>query len=198
MEDALQLSLEDDVIALLDGESALAVYPSSNGDLPVVVDYVLEVDDEQEARRLIERLGALLELSESGSVEQVTVAGLQATRMDFSEAGFSLYWAVFDGKLAVSTEGESGLGALRADTPRLADDAAYSAALDAAEAPDDVAALVYSDVETAVPFFLELAEEEGEEVDAKTRRNLEPLRSLVMYTGEDDAGLRLSGFLAIE
>ena len=197
-EAALGFSIENDLIALLDGESALAVYPNEGGDLPVVVDYVLEVEDEAKARRLMERFGALLEVGESGRAVKTKVGDLQATRLDFTEEGISIYWAVYDGKLAVSSEGERGLGMLRDDSPRLADDQAYSAALDGAGAPDDVAGLVYLDLETAIPYFADYAEAEGDELDAETRRNLEPLKSFVAYASEEEGGLRASGFLGIE
>ncbi len=197
-EAALGFSVEDDLIALLDGESALAVYANDGGELPVVVDYVLDVDDEAKARRLMQRLGGLLELAESGRSVETKVGDLDATRLEFTDEDFSLYWAVFDGKLAISTEGERGLGALRGERARLADDDAYTAALDGAGAPDDVAAVVYSDLATAIPYFIDVAEDEGDDVDAKTRRNLEPLKSFVAYATEEDTGLRVAGFVGIE
>jgi uncharacterized protein DUF3352 len=193
-EKAFGFSIENDVLPLLHGEVAVAVYgAASSGVIPVTVDVVVAVDDEAKARQLMEKVGALLELGDTGTVTKVQVGGTQATELRFTGEGFSLFWLVADGKLEISTS-RAGLEALRASTPRLADDDAYTSALDAAGAPDKVVGLLYSDLQTAIPFFVSL---DGSSVDAETRANLKPLKAAVATASEDGKTLHASGFLAI-
>jgi uncharacterized protein DUF3352 len=193
IEKALGFSIENDVLPLLAKEVAFGVYGEATGGLPVTVDAVLTVEDEAKARQLMDRLGALLELGGSGKASKVQVGDVQATEVHFNDGGISIFWVVDDGRLEISTSRE-GLEKLRGSSPRLADDDAYTAALDAAQAPDEVAALVYSDLQTAVQFFGSLA---GAEPDAETRANLKPLRSIVATETEDGGTLHVSGFLGI-
>jgi hypothetical protein len=192
-EQALGFSLENDLLPLLSGEVALAIYGEASGTIPVTVDVLLAVDDEANARRLMDRFGALLELGDTGTVTKVQVGDTQATELHFTEENFSVLWLVRDGKLEISTS-RAGLEALRASTPRLADDEAYTSALGSADAPDKVVALAYSDLQTAVPFFISLA---GSEVDAETRANLKELKSVVTSVSANGDTLHISGFLGI-
>ena len=193
VEKALGLSLEKDVLPLISGEVALALYGVASGDIPVTVDVLVAVDDEADARRLMERLGALLELGDSGTTTKLQIGGVQATELTFAGQDVSVFWLVDDGKLQLSTS-RAGLEALQASSPRLADDAAYKDALDASGAPGEVIGLAYADLRTAVPFFVSL---EGEDVDADTRANLEPLQSVVASVTQDGDVVRTSGFLGI-
>ncbi len=190
-ERALGLSLEDDVIALLDGELALAVYPETGGPLPVAVDLLLAVDDEAKAERLMERLEALAELGDVGQGSATTIAGVDAHELRFTGEDFSIFWAVSDGKLAVASS-PGAFEKLHADSGRLADDPAYGEALETAGVPDRVGAIVYSDIAASAPSLLELAGDD-EEIQ-ELRANLAALRWAIFYGSGD----RFSGFVRIE
>ncbi len=191
LEKLVGLSLEDDILPLLGGEIAIAVYSGASGQLPVTIDLLLEVDDEDEARRVMDRLGALAELGAGGRALETKVGELDATELQIQ--GMSIVWAVADGRLMITT-GREALEALQAGTPRLADDEAYTAALDRAEAPDEVIGLVYSDLEALVPLALGFAGG----LDPEVRANLEPLRSALLFGTADGDDVTVSGFVGID
>jgi hypothetical protein len=193
VEQALGLSIDNDVLPLLKKEIAVGVYGEASGGLPVTVDAVLSVDDDDKTRRLMERLGALLELGGSGKATKVEVGGVQATQLTFTDGSFSILWVVDDGRLEVSTSRE-GLEKLRADSGRLAEDSTYKAALEAGKVPDEVSTLLYSDLSAAVSFFTSLPDSG---VDAETRANLQHLRSVVLSSTEHGTDVDVSGFLSI-
>jgi hypothetical protein len=193
VEKALGLSIENDVLPLLKKEVAVGVYGEASGGLPVTVDAVLSVDDDDKTRRLMDRLGALLELGGSGKATKVEVGGVQATQLTFTDGSFSILWVVDDGRLEVSTSRE-GLEKLRADSGRLAEDSTYKAALEAGKVPDEVSTLLYSDLSAAVSFFTSLPDSG---VDAETRANLQHLRSVVLSSTEHGTDVDVSGFLSI-
>ncbi|MFN2469842.1 MAG: DUF3352 domain-containing protein [Gaiellaceae bacterium] len=196
-EAALGFSLEDDVLPLLAGEAALVLYDEPSAGLPVTVDYVLDVGDEEEkARRLMERVVALVELGEVGTGNKVTIDGFEGNEIHFMSEDISIFWAVYDGTLAI-TSSRDALAALRDDTPRLADDQAYGDALDAADVPDEVVALTYLNLPTATPLLLDQIEKDGTEITSEVRGNLQALRSTVSYATTEDVGIRLSGFVGI-
>ena len=193
LEQALGFSIESDVLPLIGGEVAVALYgQASSTSVPVTVDIVLAVDDEEKAERLLDRVGALVALGGSGASRKLPIGGETATQLTIS--GVSLYWLVTDGQVRISTT-QAGLEALQASTPRLADDSAYTSALEAAGAPDKVIALLYSDLEDAVIPFAETLE--PEELDAETRENLKALKTAVTTVTADGENLEFSGFLGI-
>jgi hypothetical protein len=193
VEQALGFSIDDDVLPLLKKEIAVGVYGEATGGLPVTVDVVLRVDDEDKARRLMERVGALLELGGTGKAMKVQVGDVQATKLTFTDGSFSVLWVVDDGKLEVSTSRE-GLEKLRASSARLADDDTYNAAREAGKVPDKVSALIYSDLSAGIPFFTSLPDSGA---DAETRANLQHLRSAILSETEDGTNIDISGFLTI-
>jgi hypothetical protein len=192
IEQALGLTLEGDVLPLFKGELGVGVYGAASGSIPVTVDAVLTVDDEAKASRLMDRLGALVQLGGNGSTAKVQVGDVEATELKLS-GEFSLFWVVDDGKLELSTS-KAGLEQLRGSDNRLADDSAYTSQLSAADVPDEVTGLVYSDLQTTVPFVLSLA---GTAVDQEVKDNLAPLRSIVASGTTDDGATILSGFVGI-
>jgi len=193
VEKALGLTLNEDVFPVLDNESAVGVYgASSGGSLPVTIDVAVKAD-EAKATKLMERVGALLELGGSGKAATVNVNGLHATELTFTGQGISVLWAVIDGKLLISTS-RAGLAALHDGSGKLADDTAYTDALSAADVPSKVSLLLYSDLQTAVPFVIQAG---GSSVDAETRANLKPLRSVVASATQDGDSYVLSGFVGI-
>jgi hypothetical protein len=194
VEKALGLTLNDDVLPVLKGELAVGVYGVSSGAaLPVTIDVAVKVDDEAQATKLMQRVGALLALSGSGKTTTVQVGGLTVTELTFSGQDISVLWAVTDGKLLVSTS-RAGMAALAGSSGKLADESAYTGALKAADVPSKVSFLLYSDVQTAVPFFIQAG---GSSVDAETRANLKPLRSVVASATQDGNSYILSGFVGI-
>jgi Protein of unknown function (DUF3352) len=194
IERALGLTLEGDVLPLFSKEVGLGVYGEASGaGIPVTVDAILTLDDEAKARHLMERLGALLELGGYGTTAKVEVGGLQATEIRFKGEDFSLLWVVDSGKLWISTS-KAGLETLLGATNRLADDPAYRSQLDAADVPDEVTSLLYADLQTAVPFVLDFA---GDDVDAETRANLKPLRSVVASSSQHGDTVHVGGLVGI-
>ncbi len=192
-EKLLGLSLRSDILPLLGGEVALALYPAS-GQLPVTVDLVMEVDDEDEARRLADRLTGLAEVSGSGKATKVEVGDLDATELTLD--GVSIYWAIWDGRLAI-TSSRQALEALDSDGQKLADDDAYKAALERADVPDEVVSLMYSSLEDAIPLVMGLAPATGAEAD-EVRENLEPLQTALVYGTADGDDVTASGFIGID
>lgn len=193
---ALGLSLERDVLPLLEGEGGLAVY-ASESDLaaagrgrPAVV-LALEVEDEQRALdtvdRVVERASAFL-----GSVERTddTEIGGVAVRTVSLDGGELLY-AAFDGKL-VLTSASGPLEAMLGDGgDALADDAAYAEARDAAGVPDETVGFAYANVDAIVEGL-------AVEAPADVRENLEPLGAVFVHGSRDDEETAVEGFLGID
>lgn len=193
VERALGLTLNDDVFPVLDNESAVGVYGAPSGEsLPVTIDVAVKAD-EAKATKLMERLGALLELSGSGKASTVDVNGLHATELTFSGQRISVLWAVIDGKLLISTS-RAGMAALHGSSDKLAQDAAFTDALGAANVPSKVSLLLYSDLQAAVPYFIQVG---GASVDAETQANLKPLRSVVASATQDGDSYNVSGYIGI-
>ena len=193
VEKALGLTLDDDVFPVLDDESAVGVYGAPSGTaLPVTIDVAVKAD-EAKATKLMERVGALLELGGSGKASTVDINGLHATELTFSGQDISVLWAVSDGKLLISTS-RAGMATLHGSSGKLADDTAYTDALSAAAVPSKVSLLLYSDLQTAVPFFIQAG---GGSVDTETQANLKPLRSVVASATQDGDSYILSGFVGI-
>jgi hypothetical protein len=193
IEQALGLTLNDDILPVLDNELAVGVYGLSSGaSLPVTIDVAAKVD-EAKATKLMQRVGALLELGGSGKASTVNVGGLQATELTFTGQDISVLWAVTGGKLLVSTS-RAGMAALNGSSGRLADDSAYTDALSAADVPSKVSMLLYSDLQAAVPFAVQAG---GGSVDAETQANLKPLRSVVASATQDGDSYVVSGFVGI-
>jgi hypothetical protein len=194
VEKALGLTLNDDVLPVLKNELAVGVYGDASGaSLPVTLDVAVKVDDEAKATKLMQRIGALVELGGSGKTSSVEVNGLTATELTFTGQDISVLWAVTGGKLLVSTS-KAGMAGLAGTSGKLADDTAYTDALSAADVPSKVSFLLYSDLQTAVPFAVQVG---GGSVDAETQANLKPLRSVVASATQDGDSYILSGFVGI-
>jgi hypothetical protein len=141
----------------------------------------------------MQRIGALLALSGSGKTTTVSVGSLSVTELTFSGQDISVLWVVKDGTLLVSTS-RAGMAALAGGSNKLADDSAYTQALSAADIPSKVSFLLYADLQTAVPFFVNMG---GSSVDPETKANLKPLRSVVASATQDGDSYVLSGFVGI-
>jgi Protein of unknown function (DUF3352) len=193
-EQALGFSVERDLLPLFANEGGAAVYRGTP--LPRIT-FALQVDDESKARRVLQRLGALGQLAGATTTRRFTVAGVRGTEIEFTQLGFSIFHAVFDGKLVVASS-EEGIGALRSGGKKLAGDAVYREATEAAGLPDEVLSYLYFNLEEGLSAAFDFAEERGATVPADARANAEPLRSLLLYGDKDGTRTRFTGFLAID
>ncbi|MBD0291285.1 MAG: DUF3352 domain-containing protein [Thermoleophilia bacterium] len=199
---ALGVSLDEDLLPLFAGETALAVYPAEGGAQagagrpPAAVLLATDVEDEARAREVADRLAARASAFLDGvTVTDVDIAGIRAKRVNVrGEASF--FYAVFDGKLVLSSSAE-GIEGLRGDGPRLDEDEAFSNARERAGAPDETSGLAYVDVARALR--LALASPFGSDLPPDARANLEPLRSLLFWSVRDgDERSRVEGLVGID
>jgi uncharacterized protein DUF3352 len=193
-ETALGFSLEDDLFPLFKQEGAVALYRSSS-EIPGVT-FLLDVEGEEEkARNVVTRLGALVQLGDQGAMRKLTIEGVEVTQLSFPGETFSVFLGVSEGTLIVSTTEAGFREALGAETP-LADDEVFEQAREAAELPDDSIGFLYVNLNVALDFFLDMAPEG--EIDPQVRPNVEPLESALLYGQRDGNRVLLSGFLTIK
>jgi hypothetical protein len=190
-EQGFGFSIENDLLPLLENEGAIAVYPDRP--LPAVV---VALDDAGERGvRLLDRVGALLELGQEGSTGQEQVEGLTVKQLRIE--GISIFYADVNGIL-VASNNRARLLETNRDGPKLSDDRDYQAALEGAEAEGGTIAFLYGNLEEGLPYVFDFAEREGETVPREVRENVEPLRSLLLSATQEGNRFELSGFLAIE
>jgi hypothetical protein len=205
IESALGLSVEEDVLPLFEGETAVAVYPAAEAQAaalqegsplaPPLVTLVTEVDDEERARGVADQIAALSRLGGGAQTEDVEIAGVRAKRVTLE--GAEILYAVFDG-LLVATTGEEGISRLREEGDRLADDQEFGDVREAAGAPGETTGFLYADVGQAIELAFSFAESFGGEADDEARENLEPLRSLFFWGEVDGDMIGVEGFLRID
>lgn len=192
-ETALGFSLEEDLFPLFKQEGAVAVYRGS-GTTPRVT-FLLDVEGEEEnARNVINRLGALLQLGQEGAVRKLQIEGVEVTQLSAPGEVFVVFLGVSDGSLIASTTQAGFREALGPDTP-LAEDAVYAQAREAAEMPDESIGFLYFNLNQAFDSFAGLS---GQEVDPEVRQNVEPLESTLLYAERDGNRIVFSGFLTIK
>jgi Protein of unknown function (DUF3352) len=196
IEDALGFELESDLFPLFSKEGAIAVYRGGEPTPNVLL--VLSVPDEAKAQRVVDRLAALASLSGESS-RTIRVHGVDAKEITIAEAGISVFAAVTDGKAFV-TSSKAELERALGDTEKLADDAVYREARDAAGAPGETAGFVYANLEGGLPpLFFKLADLAAPgSITSEVRANTKPLRSAVFYAKQDGKRTSLSGFLTIK
>jgi hypothetical protein len=160
------------------------------------VTFLLDVEGEEEkAQNVINRLGALLQLSEGeGSVRKLTIEGVQVTQLSFPGEELSVFLGVSDGALIASST-EAGFREALTNNEALSGDAAFEQAREAAELPDESLGFLYVNLNQALDYILDLT---GEEVDPEVRTNVEPLESALLYGERDGNRVLLSGFLTIK
>ena len=190
-EQAFGFSIENDLLPLLQNEGAFAIYPGRP--LPT---FVLAIaGDEEKAVRLMDRLGALLELGGSGAAEERQVEGI--TIKELTIEGTSIFYAALEGVFLASNT-QAGVLDANGDGPKLADDELYQSAREGTEAEGGTIGFVYGNLEEGLPYVLDFAEDQGETVPPEVRPNIEPLKSLLFSSTQDGNRFELSGFLAIE
>jgi hypothetical protein len=183
----------EDVFGLLDGEGAIALYPTESGS-PAFL-FVAQVSDESKASSILDRLATLAAASGSLDVRSVQVGSVEAKEIDVS--GMSVYVAVFDGKL-VTTNSRSALEKMQGSGPKLADDSAYKTAVAQAGVPEETSGFVYADTKEALEYAFSYAEALGATVPPVAKENTAPLRGLLLYGSKDGGDLTLTGFLGIQ
>jgi len=203
----LGVSIEEDILPLFDEETAIVVYPPSEGAEPVspavpfaipTAALITQVEDEEQALATADRIAErVTSFADGTEVEVLDIAGVEARRVA-TGGPVDVFFAVFDGKLVVATSPE-GIEAALGDDASLTDDETFSGAREAAGAPNETTGISYVDVADGIDYFLELYESgEGEAVPPDVRENLEPLRSLFFWSETDDDRYTFEGFLGIE
>jgi Protein of unknown function (DUF3352) len=200
LETALGFSLEEDLFPLFSEEGAIALYQASEINPGVTI--MLDVEGEEDkARNVINRLGALLQLAGGeGTVRKLTIDGVEVTnlRVRHVDQAFEVFVGISDGVLIVSSTEAGFRDALSVDEA-LSDDEQFDQAKEAAELPDENLGYVYLDLNQALEFILDLsALGAGDSVDPEVRANLEPLESVLFYGTRDGNRVLLSGFLTIK
>ena len=202
---ALGVSIENDLLPLVAGEGALAVYRAPESQLAQnateigipTVTLVTSVEDEAKARATVDKIARRASaFADEVDVEETRIDGVAASRVTIGPQA-TIFYAVFEGKLVV-TSSEQGILGLREEGTRLADDPVYKGAREAAGAPDEGNGFVYANLAEAVTYFLRLAETSGEHVPPDVRANLEPLHSLFFYGTANDDKFTFEGFLEVE
>jgi hypothetical protein len=191
-EQAFGFSVENDLLPLLENEGAFAIYPGEP--LPA---FVLALADGERAVRLMDRLGALLELSQEGTTRQEEVGGVTVKELVFPDEGFSIFYAAIEGVFVASNVRASVL-APNDDGPKLADDPLYQDAREGADAEGGTIGFAYGNLEEGLPYAFDFAEEQGDTVPQDARENSEPLQSFLVSVTQDGDRFELSGFLAIK
>jgi hypothetical protein len=190
-EQGFGFSVEEDVLPLLENEGAVAVYPDRP--LPAVVVALDDPDDR--AVRLLDRVGALIELGEEGSTSQEQVEGLNVRQLRIE--GVSIFYARVDG-VFVASNSRARLLETNRDGPKLASDRDYQAARDGLQAEGGTIGLLYGNLQEGLPYVFDFVEEGGDSVTREVRENVEPLRSFLISVTQAGNRLEFSGFLTIE
>jgi hypothetical protein len=189
------VSVEGDLVPILAGEGAVAVYPAAAGAKLPGLALVLKLQDEQKVKNLLDQLASVLRLSGGVTVTATSIAGAPVQKIVVQ--GVTIYAGVFDGMLVV-TNAEGIVSGLRAKGDKLADDPLYSQAADSAGLPDEVLGFVYADLQHGLPSVLDFAEQNGASIPAEARANTKPLQSLLLYTTGSSDSYSFGGFLAIQ
>jgi hypothetical protein len=190
-EQGFGFSIENDLLPLLENEGAVAVYEDEP--LPAVVVALDDPDDR--AVRLLDRVGALLELGDEGSTSQEQVEGLTVKQLRIE--GVSIFYARLDG-VFVASNSRARLLETNRDGPKLSEDRDYLAAREGLDAEGDTIAFLYGNLQEGLPYVYEFVEREGDAVPQDVRENTAPLRSLLISATEAGNRFEFSGFLAIE
>lgn len=189
-EQGFGFSVERDLLPLLENEGAVAVY--ADQPLPAVVVALDDPDDR--AVKLLDRVGALVELGNEGSTSQEQVEGLTVKQLRLE--GVSIFYAWENG-VFVASNIRARLLETHRDGPKLSGDRDYQAAREGLEAEGGTIAFVYGNLQEGLPYVFDFAEREGETVPRDVRENVKPLRSFLLSATQDGNRFELSGFLAI-
>jgi hypothetical protein len=194
VEDALGFRLKTDLFPLFSREGGLAVY--TGRPIPSIV-FMLDVEGKEDAaRNVMQRFGAIAAMGGDATTRTFTIDGVEAREIVFRGEGFSVFSAVDDGRLVV-TSTRKRLSDSLADTGKLADDALYEQARRSADVPDKTVGFVYANLRDGLPFVFDYAARSGDPVTADVRANTKPLESVLLFAERDGDRLSLSGFITI-
>jgi len=174
-----------DLLDLFGGEVAL--YAAPGAPIPEVT-LLLESDDPEQGRESVRRMLRVLaqrlggEVTESGDVTTATFEG----------------FAVHAGSVERAVVLSTSKAAFEQVDESLSEDDEFKDALEAADAPDEYTGLLWADLSEATELALDYATASGEDVPPDVSRNLEPLRSLVVYGTQDGSLATSLAFLEIE
>jgi hypothetical protein len=167
-----------EVLRLIDGE--VAFYAAPGVPIPELT-LLVRPDDPAQARESAERL---LRALAAMAVGEVTEDG-DVTTAIFDN--FTVNLGMVDNTLVLTTT-KDAITALGSSSEKLADTDRYKDALEAAGAPDQYTGLAWIDLKQTIDLIMGFASLSGETVPPDVSRNLEPLRSLIVY-GEKDGNL---------
>ena len=185
----LGLSIEEDILPLFAGETAVAVYGA--GAEPSIV-VATEVEDEAAARRTLDRIAERASAFLGGfPVDEIEIAGADARRVRLGD-GTEIFWTVADGTLLAASTEEGIEDAVTGDGS-LAVDGDYAAAREAAGAAEEANALVYANLEALVTLAGMADDSESDEL-----AKLEPLRSFFLWSETDGDAFSFEGLLQID
>lgn len=191
LEQALGMPIER-VASLFRNELAIYVRPGTP--IPEIT-LVSLVDDEAAARSTLDRLAARLAGLGGGRPQATTIDGVAAKRLTVG-GRLSIYYAVFDGKLVVTTQ-SSGISGLKDGGQKLEDDDVFKSAKSAAKLPDSTSGFLYVNLKDAVPLLQNLAQLGGQQIPSQVGGNLAALRSLVAFAKGDGSETKFSAFLQL-
>jgi hypothetical protein len=176
----------DDVIALFKGEGAFYARPGA----PAEYTLVLKVGDEQAASATLDRLATLVSAVLQRVPKPVVIGGVAAKKLSVGK--FTVFYAVFGGKLVI-TSAESGIAGLEAGGgARLAGSQAWKSAAAAAEMPGETAGVFFADVPRALPLLAK-----SKALSPQVKRNLAPIGTALVYGSVDGSVLSLKGFVSV-
>ena len=186
-----------DLLPALEGQAAVTAEPT---DGPPFASLIVDDVDEQRARSALARLQtpvlAAIQTptgSTPTAFEQQEVEGVEVNSVQVSPT-VNLSYAIFDGKLVVSTD-PSGIAQVRAGDEQLADTDAFEKAT--ADLPDNPSALVFLNLDE----LLGLAEQAGLAEDplyASFRDDIAKLQSVALSVIGEETSIRSKLFLAIK
>jgi hypothetical protein len=197
VETLLGISLEKDVLPVVSGEGAIAVYPGTGQGLPAI-ELVLKESDEAKARKLIDRVEAIAGLGAGLTVKKVRVSGVEVDQLTLPVlGGLSIYYGVFDGKLVV-TNSQAAISALRSIGRKLADDPLFRRISDEAGMPDRTVGFAYANLATGLPSLFGIAGARGQKIAPSVIENTKPLQAALVYVTRSGDHYPLGGFLEIK
>lgn len=191
IESQLGVSLAE-LAPLFGGEGA--IYVRQGVPLPEIT-VALQQSDEAAARTTADKLFARIAPALNGQITTTTIEGVSVKQIKGEQ--FSLYYAVFDGKLVIS-DATTSISGLKDSGDKLADDSVFKNARDAAGMPDSTAGFLYVNLKDTVPLIENFITSSGGNIDPDVQANLEPLNSLLFYSTVDGPKATVAGFIGIE
>ena len=188
----LGITLADDVLPLLEGESA--IYVRSATPIPEIT-VVLSPEDPEAAVGMLSRLMALVATGMSPGAQQGTLELGEISARTLTIGDVVIHLAAVAGRLVLTTSSD-GITDFAYGTA-LADDAAFTAARDAAGMPDETTGFMFVDFTQVWDLAAMLAG--GQDAfDADDLAEVRALKDLLLYSTVDGDHERIAGLIRIE